>query len=163
MSLPGMPLKNLTWTPYWCWLLISSMIFTLTFYIIPICLFFKFAGFLIYVVESINAGRVKLTKSFLSQPIFSLRRRSFSCFFFSLRARFSSGVSRAFIISFCFLYQRVTTVLHYYENTHYNTHHMQVMKALKCKPSANCACAILLIDGLGYLYSWSPTSSSRRV
>ena len=25
-------------------------------------------------------------------------------------------------------------------------------KALKCKPSANCTCTILLIDGLGYLY-----------
>ena len=26
------------------------------------------------------------------------------------------------------------------------------------QPSANCACAILLIDGLDYLYSWSPAS-----
>ena len=33
---------------------------------------------------------------------------------------------------------------------------------LKCKPSANCACAILLIDGLGYLYTFT-RSSSRRV
>ena len=28
-------------------------------------------------------------------------------------------------------------------------------KALKCKPVANCACAILLIDGLGYLYAFT--------
>ena len=37
---------------------------------------------------------------------------------------------------------------------------------LKSKPSANCACAILLIDGLGWaglFESWSPASSSRRV
>ena len=32
----------------------------------------------------------------------------------------------------------------------------------KCKPSANCACAVSLNDGLG-LYSWYPASSSRRV
>ena len=39
-------------------------------------------------------------------------------------------------------------------------------KALKCKPLANCACAVPLIDGLGLLvcvYPWSPASSSRRV
>ena len=30
-----------------------------------------------------------------------------------------------------------------------------VALALKCKPSANCACAILLIDGLGYLYAFT--------
>ena len=29
------------------------------------------------------------------------------------------------------------------------------MKTLKCKPSANCACAILLIDGLGYFYAFT--------
>ena len=36
---------------------------------------------------------------------------------------------------------------------------------MKCKPSANCACAVSLIDGLGFicLYSWYPASSSRRV
>lgn len=43
------------------------------------------------------------TRSFLSHPLFSRRLRSFSCFFFILRANFSSGVSRAFMISFCFL------------------------------------------------------------
>ena len=39
-------------------------------------------------------------------------------------------------------------------------------KALKCKPSANCTCAVPLIHGLGYylcLLVVSPTSSSRRV
>ena len=30
-----------------------------------------------------------------------------------------------------------------------------IMKSLKCKPSANCACAILLIDGLGFLCLYS--------
>ena len=40
------------------------------------------------------------------------------------------------------------------------------VKALKCKPSANCACTVPLIDGFGLLvcvYSWSPASNSRRV
>ena len=36
-------------------------------------------------------------------------------------------------------------------------------KALKCKPSVNCACAILLILMAGRVYSWSPVGSSRRV
>ena len=37
--------------------------------------------------------------------------------------------------------------------------------ALRCQPSANCACAEPLIDGLGFLClrSWYPASSSQRV
>ena len=87
-----------------------------------------------------------------AQKVIKLNRKSFCS---EMRVLLQKNVSIEFANSFWLAKIRKTSILKKWK------------KHWSANPSANCACAIPLIDGLGrstlYVYSWSSASSSRRV